>query len=319
MKGNNPFIPWGENPQEIIGRKEELMYFRSFVQEVYLQKGGLLLIYGGLGAGKTTLLKKFELEAIQKGVKAIYIKCEKNEKIANLENKIVRSVGKIGSFEEMQKNEQRIIFLIDDFEKMRVFEHGAKELEQKLIQNNSKIGIVLTTKTKIEIQSNRCIEVKSFDEHETREFIQKSMHNEQVKMGDEFISTVFSDCNGNPKAIKIVCWHAFEMTKEANKVITKGQYLVYLPALMNMLSREWFGEIYSQIPEAEVKILLEISKADNGIHVSDIALKLKKPIGQITVLIGRLLGRGQIIRLDRGKYKTFCKLYSKFALDQNRI
>ncbi|MGV8085493.1 MAG: AAA family ATPase [Candidatus Bilamarchaeum sp.] len=315
MKGNNPFIPWGENPLEIISRKEELTYFRSFVQAIEEGVGAILSIYGGIGVGKTIMLKRFELEANQRGVRSIYIKCQKNDTIKEIERNIVRQYGKNIPFDQLI-GETKLIILLDDFEKIHKYEENAKEFAQTIV--NSKIGIILSTVKKIELPNAKELEIKPFEEHEAREFVSKSMQKEQVKMGDEFIGLVFSDCGGNPKAMKLVCWHAFETIKETDKVITKGHYLVYLPALMNLLSKEWFGQIYSKIPNAEVKILNELAKSDKGAHVSDIASRLGRPIGQITVLIGRLLERGQIIKIERGKYSIFCKLYSKYIIDQNQ-
>ena len=58
------------------------------------------------------------------------------------------------------------------------------------------------------------------------------------------------------------------------------------------------------------------AKNEEGMHVSDIAEELGKPLGPVTALTRRLLDRGQIIKLGRGKYRIFAKLYAKYVMQR---
>ncbi len=307
MKTDNPFNPYLEN--DFIGRKEEQSYFRTLL--VSLQNPQIVNVFGGIGNGRSALIRKFDEIAHSNGVKTIVIRCQKNEDA--LERAIVETNTTV---EETIKTRDNTILFLDDFDRIKGFDRAVERISQIYETKKAKACIVVVTKTKIEKIGQSFIEVRNFDEHDTREYVQKSMHEQQLRIGEEFLSTIYNDSNGNVRAIKMICGHAFDVAKESDKVITKAQYLVYLPSLMNRLDSEWFGELYSQTPDAERAILRIISKEDNGIHVSDISKKLGKPIGQVTVLIARLVKRGQILKIDRGKYRVFCRLYGRFVLQR---
>src|SRR5262249_37600041 len=131
-------------------------------------------------------------------------------------------------------------------------------------------------------------------------------------MGDECLSSIIADSGGNPRLINSVCRHIYEKLRDNEKIITKGHYLGYMQYIMSMLSREWFGRMYQETPAAERVILDELAREEGGMHVSDIAKKLGKPLGPVTALTGRLMDSGQIAKVDRGKYRIFAKLYAKY-------
>ena len=116
--------------------------------------------------------------------------------------------------------------------------------------------------------------------------------------------------------LKRICHDIYGRLRENEKIISKGHYLAYLPQIMGSLSREWFGKMYQETPRAEREILHVMAKEDS-MHVSDIAKKLGKPLGPITALTRRLLDRGQIVKLDRGKYKIFCRLYARYVAQRS--
>lgn len=125
-----------------------------------------------------------------------------------------------------------------------------------------------------------------------------------------------ADTGGNPRLLKAVCRHVYDRLKDSEKIINKGHYLAYLPYIMSMLSGEWFGRMYQKTPEAERRILAVMARNGEGMHVSDVARTLGRPLGPTTALVGRLLDRGQITRLDRCKYRVFAGLYARYVMQR---
>ncbi len=158
--------------------------------------------------------------------------------------------------------------------------------------------------------------LKPFNEQEAREFVEKALGKGPPKMGEECLASILQDSGGNPRLLKGVSKHIYDRLKDTEKVMTKGHYLGYMPYIMSMLSREWFGGMYQETPAAEKAILKAMASADDGMHVSDIARKIGKPLGPVTALTKRLLDSGQIIRMDRGKYKVFARLYAKYVMQR---
>jgi predicted transcriptional regulator len=86
---------------------------------------------------------------------------------------------------------------------------------------------------------------------------------------------------------------------------------------MSALSREWFGRLYQETPSAERGILSALARSEEGMHVSDIAKNLGKPLGPVTALTKRLLDSGQIVKIDRGRYMVFSKLYARYVVQRS--
>ena len=112
-----------------------------------------------------------------------------------------------------------------------------------------------------------------------------------------------------------VCRLVYDSSKESDLVISKGDYLSYLPSIMSVLSMEWFGSLFQKTPKRERDILLAMAHGDEkGMHVSDISRKVGRPMGETTALMGRLHERGQVVRIDRGTYRIFAKLYARYVM-----
>ncbi|MFH1520434.1 MAG: AAA family ATPase [Candidatus Micrarchaeota archaeon] len=314
MKGPNPFA-WNPESSEVFGRKTEITIFKSFANATASKQSGVLVIFGGTGIGKTTLLRNFKQIAEKFGLDCIYIKAEKSETECDL---VGKTFANEKNFENaIRKIKTGTIIMIDGIEKLA----GSEKLADKLTRlvnsywNKKPISIVLSSTREITREGNRIIELRRFDEHDIREMIDNAMKKGLPKMGDECIHSILNDSGGNPKLARMICWYIYEKLKENEKLITKGHYLSYLPYIMTMLSNEWFGRLYQETPKAEREVLRKL--AEEEMLVSEIAKELKKPMGPVATLTKRLLDRGQIIRIERGRYRIFAKLYGKYILQRN--
>lgn len=313
IKGPNPFA-WNPESSEVFGRKTEIVIFRSFANATASKQSGVLVVRGGNGVGKTTLLRNFKHETEKLGLDGIYIKAEKGENERDLVNKTFANEK---NFEDVIKNiENGAIIFIDGVDKLIDRDELADKLT-KIVNsywNKKSISIVLSSTKEIAREGNRIIELHQFDEHDMREMVEYAMKKGLPKMGEECIHNILNDSGGNPKLARMICWYIYEKLKENEKLITKGHYLSYLPYIMTMISNEWFGRLYQETPNAEREILRKL--ADEELFVSEIAKKLKKPLGPIATLTKRLLDRGQIVKIERGKYRIFAKLYGKYVIQR---
>ena len=335
MKGPNPFVPWEEDPANIYGRKEETRIFNSFVNATSSKQGGGMLIIGGPGLGKTSLMRHFRHHAEKNGVLAPYVKVERGEDTEAVAGKIYNELSLLPGFKgktarktfkglvELTERLSRfgIIFFIDDIDNMK----KADEVLLKIVRTigsgwgGRRAAFVVSSTKEFRITSEMVsiLRLKPLDEHDARELVTKALKKGPPKMGEECLHSVMAGSSGNPRIFKSICRYIYDRLREDEKVISKGHYLAYLPHIMSMLSREWFGGMYQETPEAERQILRVLAKSDEGMHVSDIAKKLKKPLGPVTALTRRLLDRGQIVRLDRGKYRIFARLYARYVIQRS--
>lgn len=323
MKGPNPFNIYDIEPDQIIGRKEEIRLFNSFINAAANNQNSIILVTGVAGIGKSTLIRYFSHMARKEGLIAPYIKMEKGEGMEGMIDKlfqVTKAIPRIDlpktpkNMDEligMMKNEKYFgsIIFIDDIDKMKKSSDVLKELDKA---KKDGVSFVLSSTKDIEIE--RKIILRPFAEHEAKELVEKAL-GKNLKMGEECFSNIMNDSDGNPRIFKTVCHHIYERLRENEKIISKGHYLAYLPHIMNILGREWFGWMYQNTPKSERKILEVIAKGE--CHVSDVAAELSIGLGPITALIKRLLERGEIVRIDRGKYRIFAKLYGRYVISRS--
>ncbi|VVC03042.1 AAA ATPase domain protein [Candidatus Bilamarchaeum dharawalense] len=323
MKGPNPFA-WNPESFEAFGRKIEINIFASFINATASKQPGVLLIFGSRGTGKTTLLKNFKHEAERGGLFCPLIRIEKGEKEMDLIEKMFPDEKKPEDLEaalnKLDRENGSILF-IDGMDNLENAEYIAKKIAKKINMNWNKkaVSVVMSSISELKISQEgaRIIYLKSFDQHSMLEMIEHALGKNSLKMGDECLNSILEDSGGNPKLARMICWYVYEKLKENEKIITKGHYLAYLPYIRDMLYNDWFGQIYNETPKAEREILRALALERDGMKISEISKKLKKPLGPISTLAKRLLERGQIIRLERGKYKIFAPLYGRYVLQRS--
>jgi Cdc6-like AAA superfamily ATPase len=338
MKGPNPFAPWLESPEDISGKKDESRIFNAFANGTSSRQAGVMVVTGGSGAGKSALMQYLRHEAEKAGLVCPYVQAEKGEDEKALVEKIYAEIttlsetkrregfprdlpGLVSWCEKAVKLAFGAIIFIDDLDRMRKAESVVKRIAgiAKSGWGKRKISFVLSSTREFGVKSDlfTYVKLRPFDEHDMRELLDKALKKGPPKMGDECVGSIMADSGGNPRLVTTVCRIIYERLRDTEKVITKGHYLAYLPQIMSALSREWFGGMYQETPEAERAILQVLARNEEGMHVSDIAKALNKDLGPVTALTKRLLERGQIVRVDRGKYRMFSKLYGKYVVSRS--
>ncbi len=333
MKGPNPFAPWLDDSEALCGRKEEMRAFASFMQAASSMQTGALAFWGGPGSGKSALLRVLRGEAEKAGLAAPLVRAERNEGEADLCGKIADELPAPGGmpaarardFEALSAGLGRAakggaVVFIDDIDRMRKPGAALKSLVAAARRGYGRrpvsFALSMTGEPSGGSEFLRPLALRPFGEHEARELVEKALKKGPPKMGEECLQSILSDSGGNPRLMKEICFTIYGRLRDNEKVITKGHYLAYLPQITGSLSREWFGRMYHETPHSERAVLAAIAGQEGGMHVSDVAKTLKKPLGPVTALVGRLLESGQIVRVDRGKYRVFARLYAKYVLQR---
>lgn len=336
MKGPNPFAFLEDNPEGICGRKHEAGVFDSFVRSTSAKQPRVMVVSGGPGVGRTFLLRYFRHEAGKAGLLAPYAKAERGEWAASLIGRIYQETAMLApfrpgalpdSFEKLVEGLAKgaggkfgVVVFIDDVDSLRKADEAVSAIVRLMgsLQGRKRVAFVLATTREMAMESPlvTVLPLKPFDGHETRDYVDGALGKGPPKMGEECLHSIREDTGGNPGLLKAVCRHLYDRLKDNERVISKGHYLAYLPYIMSMLSAEWFGRTYQETPAAERDILRVLAKSGEGAHVSDVAKTLRKPLGPVTALTKRLLDSGQIVRLGRGRYAVFSRLYARYVVQQ---
>ncbi|MFN7991436.1 MAG: AAA family ATPase [Candidatus Micrarchaeia archaeon] len=298
------------------------------------RQGGVIAVIGGPGGGKSSLLRHFRHVAEKQGMLSVMVKAEKGEDERSVVDKLYSEMafppgakpeagaphdleGLVRALDRADKKAFGAIVFIDDIDRMRKSPEFVRKIVASSLSNWGKrqIGFVISSTKELRGGSDRMtlMRLAPFGAHEAAEMMERALKKGPPKMGEECLSSILSDSGGNPRLIKSVCRHIYDKLRDNEKVITKGHYLGYFQHIMSMLSSEWFGRMYQETPGAEREILRELARNEGGMHVSDIAKKLGKPLGPVTALTKRLLDSGQIIRMDRGKYAVFARIYGRYV------
>ncbi|MEW6748976.1 MAG: AAA family ATPase [Candidatus Micrarchaeota archaeon] len=332
MKGPNPFSLWEDDPGGISGRRDEMRSITAFVESAASGQAGVLLVTGIPGSGKSSMLRYLKSQAERAGLLSPYVNAEKGEGESAVADKLHQELaaGAPGtgrtpsSFESLVQGigaGKATVLIIDNIDRMKRADDAVSAIVglARAGWGKRKIAFAISSTRVFKEREGPVgsIVLGPLEEHEAREMIDKALKSGQVKMGDECFNSLMADTEGNPKLLKRICHDIYTRLRDNEKVISKGHYLAYLPQILGSLSREWFGKMYQETPNAEREILQAIAKEEGGIHVSDVARSIGKPLGPVTALTRRLLERGQITRMDRGKYRVFSRLYAKYVAQRS--
>jgi hypothetical protein len=346
MKEPNPFVPWDES--RIIGRREHFKAFEDFLGFVSAGNSGMFVLRGVPGSGKSSMIRKLREESLHHGFFSPAIRAEKNEKMdrvvkglfQELDNEIMEKADtgtlphekadafskqkNVGTFRMLINNLWKtlghsltgVVFYIDDFDNVRKNEEMLRHIANVAAERRN-IGFVVTTTKRLRRlpENTQELELGPVEEYEFRDYIAKSLKKEP-KMGDECIKSVYDDSGGNPKLLKQVCWILYDRIKEGEKVITKAHYTANMRNIMSFLARDWFGRMYASASTQEKTVLKILARARKPLSVKESAKQLNKPMGPVATLLLRLDAKGQIIKVERGKYRIFSGLYAKYIRER---
>jgi hypothetical protein len=347
MKGANPFTPWGAGPQDFIGRKPEMEMYGSFLKAIGGGAQEVLLVTGAPGCGKSALLRRLGQESGRARVFAPIVSAGDGERFPSFLSKLSSELlayaqEKAGegalsermlsglksasggedmllSFARMaDRHAEGMVLLVDDADRLgRPDELSAfvARVMKAAVAERLKFGFVLSFSEGFTGfgAMGREMRLGPFEEHDLREMVDNGLK-KGPKMGDECFRTINSESGGNPLVARTICWVIYDRLPDNEKTITQRHYLTYYPAVMSTLSREFFDRLYLELPSSEREVLRAFAAAGKPAYISDVARVLGKR--HATTLALRLVERGQLVRVDRGLYRVFTKLYGRYVLQR---
>lgn len=338
MKGPNPFSPWAAAQKELAGRKPETDMYSSILKDISGKRPAWALVTGEPGTGKSALLAFFSHMAEKQRFFSLLVKAGEGEKaegllrriraeLANyLEGKAAdgtisqRVMKSISSKEDISsaakaiaRHAEGLVILIDDVNMLR----DPKKLFSicQMAMKQVRLGFILSSSRDFGQFEGIKIKLKEFDEHDAHEMIGKALGKGPPKMGEGCFATLLKESGGNPKVLATMCFVLYDRLGEKEKIITRRHYIVNSSAVMGMLARDFFDPLWQQLPAGERKVIAAFAEEKGAAHISDIAKKLG--MRHATTLALRLAERGQLVRVDRGIYRVFTRLYGRYALQRS--
>lgn len=340
MKGPNPFAPWAQDKKGFVGRKPELNMYNSILKDMAGKRPVATLITGAPGAGKSALLRMFSQVAEKEMFFSVLVKAGNGERTDSLLSRMRAELmnyleGKVAQGDISQRVAKRLyqeknlldaaktigrhaeglILLIDDVSSLKDPDKMIGYVRRTLRKAGKiKLGFVLSSTEDQKGFEGVAMKLDPFDEHDVREMVETALGKGPPKMGEGCLSTVIKDSEGNPAVSRTMCYIMYERLGEKERIITRRHYIVNSSQIMSMLSRDFFDPLWQKLPGSERKVVRAFAEEGGPAHISDIARKLR--MRHATTLALRLVERGQLIRVDRGIYKVFTRLYGKYAMQR---
>ena len=339
MAEGNPF----KSKRVFIGRKDLISELEEYLSSATYYEPQIVLLKGIRGVGKTYIIEKIEELAERYKFLLISISLSKkekfNEKVVNeIANTAIYNIVEIPSkndktfFEKIKKEKKEAHVKIEEiYEKIKRTIHGmfvsvenaekiddinaVNRLLEKILKTKLPIMIAFSTSCILPIKAKKSLELESFSEKETRNFIDEHLKETKVSMGEECIKNIYRDSQGHPFILWIICSTLFSKLKETEKIITQGHYLLHFPSIMSKLAKELFDELYNKLSDGEKEILKLFE--DKQKSIKEITEISGKPMNTVTTIVLRLERKGSVVRVKRGFYRVINKLYSEYVKERD--
>ncbi len=341
---NNPFVVWGL-PETLINRKEEQKILLAFMDHIINGRSWTVIITGTAGSGKSTLLKwaqkeaekrkcvvsfvtvparsgkEFLLRELKAGISGLLKELEDKGEIKegapdNFAKKTASDFITLIRAAKKALEKRPLIFIIDDF---GVAKNAQKILEEmnEAVEGQDGVGLLLSSSKKlVPMLGNMLVSLKEASEQDLFDYAAKTA-SKATKIGDECARAVYQDSGGNLRIIQFALWYLYENAREGDKIITRAHYDALRMGLLTALANEWFGRLYADASEEEKRVLKELAQAEQ-LSVTGLSRLLGKNEGPTATLLLRLMERGDVVKVKRGRYRLFAPLYASFILERSK-
>ena len=135
-----------------------------------------------------------------------------------------------------------------------------------------------------------------------------------VKIKDICLEKIIDDSEGHPYVVNVMGYILYDKLKEDEKVITLNHYNRYFEDIVRYLSLDLFDGMYRKVADAEKPVLFEVAKAGKEVSMSQIAKNMKIKAGLISTSLKRLTDKNCLLKVKRGEYIIFHKLFRYYLL-----
>ena len=340
LKEPNPFLLWAQGAGALAGRKNEISMYKTLLNEIGNGKINSLLISGGPGLGKSALLSKFMDMSQKRGFYSIKVNAGKGEgsdkllkrAFAELSNYLEGLVAKDVLSERIASNilltkdlflaadlvkrhAEGLILYIDDADQLKDQGQLIELIKKKATEMGKlRLAFVLGSTGEINDYQGVVMKLQVFDEHDAREMVENALKKDTPKMGEGCLLTILNESEGNPRVAKTMCYVIYDKLGEKEKIITRKHYIVNFAEIIALLTSEFFDVLWAGLPDSERELIAAFAREGGPAHITDIGKTLEKR--HVTTLALRLIEKGQLVKIDRGIYKVFTKLYGKYAMQR---
>ncbi len=294
----------------------------------------LLLFTGARGTGKTLLMKKLVEYAEKNSLSAAYAAFHTGESAEEIMTRLANSLQqhdkipsrKAGSVdasylaEIMHRSHAGTVLLIDDLDESENPEKVTRRMAE-LIQEKKNAGIAIIVGSRnAALKGSSAIESVAMEEpiaEELETFIHKLLEPTKIKIGTECMNIVMHEAGRNPLVTLTIMKVLYDRLNKDEKLITKAHYIRGMAAILEELASA-FDSIYYKASELERKILQEFSNGE-GITLTEAADRLHLPLNTVTTLTLRLVKKGSLDRISRGKYRLFNPMYARYLEHRQKI
>ncbi len=288
MRTGNPFVP-GVETEKLFGRKEEIWQFSAYLTE---RKPVKIAIIGAKGIGKTTLIKKFrEMAEKDRLITAIYYTGYTGKK-----NQVTAD------------NENAGMLFIEDVDK----NPDVLENLEKLEKTNKTIVVSSTSEKWINKDIFQIMKLRPLNDFEIKEFVEEKLKDKGIKIAGGALEMIIEQTEGHPFVLLLVLWNLYDKLPENERIISKAHYIAALQSTLELLGHKFFDDLYFDCSDGERMVLKAVIKSSGGTPI-EISEMIKKPLNTITTLLLRLVDKGNLVKISRGKYRIFNRLYGKYV------
>lgn len=150
-------------------------------------------------------------------------------------------------------------------------------------------------------------ELKPFDLQGTTDQIQKPLHVEKMplKISKKAIKEIHEVTRGHPFFISLAMKQFLNKIPEGTE--SADEFFEFCPEIMNHFAESKFDDDFAKATDAEKEILIKIADYPKPeFSPKDIGQKLK------IMYLERLVSKGLITKIDRGKYKLYTPLFADY-------
>ena len=156
--------------------------------------------------------------------------------------------------------------------------------------------------------------LENFTKEESEFFIRKKLDKIKYSISDVLINRVYDVTEGHPFVLSAYMATSYSKIKSGESVFKKEHFDAADIEFVKQVLSQFFSRFYDQAGKSSRNILIEIAKKNGEISLFELSETMQKEYNELSPYLAKLVQDGAIIRIDRGRYRLFHKLLSKYIL-----
>lgn len=158
------------------------------------------------------------------------------------------------------------------------------------------------------------MELKSLPEKDVERLFLLHLKKTNATIAGNCIRRISEDSEGHPYVLLVIA-HVLYNQLQGGKKITLPLYEKNTHEILHYLSVELLDGMYWKLSKNERAFIYQLARLGGTGRISDLAKVSKIGYGSISPYLKSLAMKGSLVKISRGEYKIFHKLYTKYILD----